>query len=122
VIIRVSARQALMLGALVACVAAIQLVGTSLSLAFGGSKAADLIWVSQDDGARSCEPESARSVEDGAKALEGAGVKVHESRKDKSTEPRAMVCGQPQGDRNAYRIRKGDLSKAEKLGLQPAHK
>jgi len=107
-----------MLASLFAIVVATEFLGSSLSLAFGGGKAAEPIWVSKDDGARSCEPESAQALEAGAAELEKAGVKVLESRKDKSDVPRAMVCGQPQGNRNSYKILKSDFSKAEKLGLR----
>ena len=74
-------------------------------------------WVWKDDGAKSCEPESAQKLEAGARELKASGVKVLASRKRLNTEPRAMVCGQPQGNRNAYRISSADVHRALELGF-----
>jgi hypothetical protein len=81
---------------------------------------AETLWVARADGSRSCAPGKAASLEDSAAELKKAGVTVLESRKSHDGKMRAAVCGIETGRRNAHRVAKADLEKAQQLGFAEA--
>ena len=101
--------------------AAILTATPSASSAAKSNRAADAgVWVSRPDGAVSCAPDSAQSLEKGADELTQSKIAVLESRKGSDQMLHAQMCGIPKGTSNAYRIPKSDLRKAIALGFKEA--
>lgn len=79
---------------------------------------ADAIWVERMDGEKSCEHGTAQSLSEGASELSKMGVQVFDSLKGSDGKMRIQMCGIPTGKLNRYRIRKGDLEKAQSIGFR----
>ncbi|MGK5082420.1 hypothetical protein WDW37_03865 [Bdellovibrionota bacterium FG-1] len=92
---------------------------SSLATAFGNKPAQDSVWVTQPDGALSCAPETAQTLEQGAEVLQKHKVKVLEFRKGGDGKMRIQVCGAPTGSSNAYLIPRENLEQAKALGYVP---
>ncbi len=104
------------------------ILSAALLVGFGGSKLASVgasapaeasVWVQKPDGGAQCEPGTARSLEEGAKELAKAGVRVLSSRKGSDGQMRIQLCGSPTGAQNIFEIPATDLEKAKSLGFTP---
>ena len=90
----------------------------ALGMSSGPSKDAT-VWVTQPDGAKSCEGEDpAKTLEKVANQLKTAGVQVLEMKKGNDGKMYMQMCGAPTGSLNAFKISKQDLAKAQGLGFQ----
>lgn len=83
-------------------------------------KKEDTVWILRSDGAKSCSPETAQSVEAGAQELLKADIRVLNSMKGDDGKMRMQMCGAPTGTLNSYLIPKDSLPHAVALGFQEA--
>lgn len=102
---------------------------TAVLVAFGGGKPAPVgagasvaasVWVQKPDGGAQCEPGTGRSLEEAAKELAQAGIRVLNSRKGSDGQMRIQLCGSPTGTQNTFEIPAVDVEKAKALGFAPA--
>lgn len=70
------------------------------------------------DGSRQCENSSGISLEEMAKQLESAGIKVFASRKGSDGRIYPAVCGGGTGRLNIYSIDAQQLAQAKELGFK----
>ena len=80
----------------------------------------ELIWVTRSDGAKSCSPGSAQTVESAQRELENAKIRVLKALKANDGKMHAMMCGASSSTVNAYLIPKSELAGAIALGFKPA--
>jgi hypothetical protein len=92
---------------------------SSPAWAFGDKKAVDkgATWVSRSDGAISCESGSGRPIEEDARELERAGIRVLDSKKSNDGKMRIQVCGAATGSLNSFLVAPDSIPKAAKLGF-----
>lgn len=90
------------------------------ALGMSSSPAKDAtVWITQSDGAKSCEGEDpAKTLEKVSAQLKAAGVQVLEMKKGNDGKMYMQMCGAPTGSLNAFKISKQDLAKAQGLGFQ----
>jgi hypothetical protein len=77
----------------------------------------DLVWISKSDGSLQCEQGSGKKLETARAELEKSGVKVVEALSGNDGGMRIQLCGSPTGGQHEFRIARGDLEKALKLGF-----
>ena len=76
------------------------------------------VWVQQSDGSQQCQPESGRSLDEGAQMLRDHQIQVLESSKGDDGKLRAQTCGASSGTENRYRIPVSELPQAIALGYR----
>lgn len=75
------------------------------------------VWVMRSDGSKSCEPNTAKGLEQDAKELEGKGIRILESRKGDDGMMHAQGCGMNTGSTNMFKIPADQIALATSIGF-----